>query len=66
MSKQIPVTRVRAALLLRQLSVPKIARKHGVSDKSCYAVLAGKRPGNGKRVKRAVAEMHRIAAEGLS
>ena len=60
-----PSRRVRAALLLRKASVPQIARKHGVSDKTCYAVLDGKRPGHDPKVKKAVAEMRRTAAEAL-
>jgi transposase-like protein len=54
--------RIRAALLLRKTSVSQIARKHGVSDKTCYAVLAGNRPGREPGVKKAIAEMRRITA----
>lgn len=62
---KFPATRVRAALTLRHTSVPKIAQKHGVNVKTCYAVLNGSRPGNCDRVRRAVAEMERITEEAL-
>lgn len=44
-SKQNIPRRVRAALTLRGLSVPMIARKHGASVSSLYAVLHGQRSG---------------------
>ncbi|MBI5770811.1 MAG: hypothetical protein HZA93_23745 [Verrucomicrobia bacterium] len=67
MAKSIttPASRIRAALVLRRLSVRKLAAKHGVSDKTLYAVFNGVRPGNCPRVKRAVAEANR-ATEALA
>lgn len=61
----IPLPRIRAALTLRSLSIPIIARKHDASYKTCYAVLRGHRPGNNPKVKSAVAEMRAVAAEVL-
>jgi lambda repressor-like predicted transcriptional regulator len=60
-----PTHRILAALTLHKLSVPKLAKKHGVSDKTLYAALSGARPGKDERVKRAVAEAHR-AEEALA
>lgn len=60
-----PTARIRAALTLRNLSVRKLAQKHGVSDKTLYAALAGDRPGRNPRVRLAVAEAKR-AAESLA
>lgn len=60
-----PTHRVLAALKLRRLSVPKLARKFGVSDKTLYAALNETRPGNCLKVQAAVAEA-RKAAEALS
>lgn len=60
-----PTDRIRAALVLRSMSVPKLARKHGVSDKTLYAVLSGERPGKCPKVQRAVAEAMR-AQEALA
>ncbi len=62
-SISIPLPRVRAALMLRKVSIPKIARKHGASYQTCYAVLNGTRPGHSPKVRRAVSEMRRIAQE---
>jgi hypothetical protein len=47
------------------VSVPQIAGKHGVKVSTLYAALNGTRPAKGATVKRAMAEMHRIAAEEL-
>jgi len=49
--------------MLRKVSIPKIARKHGASYQTCYAVLNGTRPGHSPKVRRAVSEMRRIAQE---
>ncbi len=59
-----PTHRILAALKLRKLSVPKLAQKHGVSDKTLYAVLSGNRPGRHAKVRKAVAEAH-LAEEAL-
>lgn len=62
-STVFPIQRIRAALTLRKVSIPKIARAHGASYQTCYAVLRGDRPGHDPKVKSAVREMHRITRE---
>ncbi|MBL9187905.1 MAG: hypothetical protein JNK23_10525 [Opitutaceae bacterium] len=65
MSKSIakPTYRILAALKLRRLSVPALARKHGVDDKTLYAALNGTRPGRHDNVRKAVAEARRAEKE---
>lgn len=58
MSTKNKSRRIRAALMIRGLSVPKIARKHNVSDKTLYSVLNGTRSGTrAKGIKAAMAEI---------
>ncbi len=58
-----PTHRILAALKLRKLSVPALARKHGVHDKTLYAALNGTRPGRNDKVRKAVAEAQRAEKE---
>jgi transposase-like protein len=51
-------------LTLQNLSVRKLAQKHGVNDKTLYAALNGSRPGKDPKVESAVAEALR-AEEAL-
>ena len=60
---KLPTHRVRAALTLQQVSIPQIARKHRVSDKTLYAVLDGTRPGKSPAIREAVAEINRRTRE---
>lgn len=53
--------RLRAALTLMKLSVPMIARQHGVSEQTLYAVIRGARPGREAKVRAAVEDMEQIA-----
>lgn len=64
-SNVFPLSCIRAALTLRRVSLRQIARKHGASYHSCYALLAGTRPGRPAEVRRAVREMFVIARRVL-
>lgn len=57
--------RLRAALTLTKLSVPKIAQRHGVPDKTLYAVISGARPGRDPKVQAAVKEMEQLAEKAF-
>lgn len=57
--------KLRAALTLVKLSVPKIAKRHKCSEQTLYAVLRGSRPGRDKRVRAAMAEMEALAQEAF-
>lgn len=58
--------RVRGALLMAKQSVPKIARRHGCSDKTLYAVIEGHRPGHDPKVQAAIADIEQIMRGVLS
>jgi predicted transcriptional regulator len=60
-----PGHKLRAALTLLKLSVPKIAKRHKVPAPTLYAVLRGARPGKNKRVRSAIAEMEALAQEAF-
>lgn len=51
---------IRARLLLKGTSIPKIARKHGAKVPTVYAVLNGSRPGTRTpEVQKALEEIRR-------
>lgn len=64
-SNSFPLSCIRAALTLRRVSLRQIAGKHGASYHSCYAMLAGTRPGRAREVRRAVREIFVIARRVL-
>jgi transposase-like protein len=60
-----PGHKLRAALTLVKLSVPMIAKRHKCSAATLYAVLRGARPGRGRKVRAAMAEMESLAQEAF-